>query len=100
MTTHNFRKNTFPLERTRLPKALVLSLKETFGRMGNTIAITLIAVVLAFVTVVGFATYQLFGNSNDTTMEILGFEVGDIEADAPAAALEDLKKVEGVTNIV
>ena len=100
MTTHNFRKNTFPLEKTRLPKALVLSLKETFGRMGNTIAITLIAVVLAFVTVVGFATYQLFGNSNDTTMEILGFEVGDIEADAPAAALEDLKKVEGVTNIV
>ena len=54
ITSHNFKKNHFPLESSRLPLSLAMAGKNIFGSGKKSIFITLIVAGLAFSTCLGF----------------------------------------------
>ena len=100
MSAHNFKKNHFSFEKTNLPSSVILSLKETFGRLGNSIAIVLIAAVLAAVSMVGFGMYNEFGRSAEKMLNFTGMELGEVITDGTPEDIDKLRSVEGVEHVV
>lgn len=96
--THNFRKNSLPLENTRLPINMTLGLKSIFGNKLKNIGIVLIAVLLSFATCMSFAVYENFSRDKESMLDIIGMEGGDIQVVGTGMEEcgETLEKMEGV----
>lgn len=82
ITAHNFKKNHFPLETSRLPLGLAIACKNNFGAMKKSIFIVLIVAVLTTSTCVGFALFQNWALDNKMLLKIVGIEIADIQASA------------------
>lgn len=78
ISTHNFKRNHFPLEKSRLPGALVLAGKHLFGEKGKTLSVFFIVTLLSFSACAGFGLYENFAVRMDNLLKIVGLETGDI----------------------
>ena len=80
ITSHNFRKNHFPLETNRMPLDLAIACKNNFGTLKKSIFVILIVSLLTMSTCIGFALLQNWALNNKTLLRIVGYEFSDIEA--------------------
>ena len=78
ITAHNFKKNHFPLETSRLPLELAIACKNNFGAMKKSIFIILIVTVLTASTLIGFALFQNWALDNRMLLKVVGIEISDI----------------------
>lgn len=78
ISTHNFKRNPFPFEKSRLPGAFVLAGKHLFGEKGKTLSVFCIVTLLSFSVCTGFGLYENFGIRKDNLLKIVGVEAGDI----------------------
>jgi len=76
VNTHNYKKNLFSFDKTNLPIAVTLSLKDTFGRFKNQLGIIFIMMILSLSSVVAFGMTDTFGN-DEGVLKIGGFDVYD-----------------------
>ncbi|MBR0147525.1 MAG: hypothetical protein IJM25_12805 [Eubacterium sp.] len=97
--THNYRKNHFSFEKTSLPVPVTLSLKETFGNPRRNIAMVLIMTILTIAMLSGFGMLENFGTDPDALIVLTGTPNSQMELHAEDGLTEDLKKVEGITNV-
>ncbi|MBO7374524.1 MAG: ABC transporter permease [Lachnospiraceae bacterium] len=81
MNTHNYKKNVFPLDKTNLPMALTLALKETFGKFRGQIGVIVIMAVLGFSAAMGIGIYDSIGKDTDALLRISGLELYDAAVD-------------------
>lgn len=88
--THNFRRNYFPFENSRLPRSLVLAGKYIFGEKVKNVSILCIISLLSFATCVSFALYQNFAQNTDYLLKLVGLEVSDIVLLGDIQTLEDI----------
>ena len=101
ITAHNFKKNHFPLETSRLPLELAIACKNNFGAMKKSIFIILIVAVLTASTCVGFALFQNWALDNKMLLKVVGVEIADIMATTPGDEdfIEDMKGDSDVQSI-
>ncbi len=101
ITAHNFKKNHFPLETSRLPLELAIACKNNFGAMKKSIFIILIVAVLTASTCVGFALFQNWALDNKMLLKVVGVEIADIMATTPGDEdfIEDIKGDSNVQSI-
>ena len=78
ISAHNFKRNHFSFEKSRLPKALALAGKHLFGEKGKTLSVFCIVALLSFSACTGFGLYDNFALHMDNLLKIVGLEVGDI----------------------
>lgn len=83
ITSHNFKKNHFPLETSRLPLNLVIAGKNIFGSGKKSVFIVLIVAVLTFSTCLGFTLFQNWALDQSSLLKLVGFEASDIQVTAP-----------------
>ena len=83
ITSHNFKKNHFPLETSRLPLSLVLAGKNIFGSGKKSVFITLIVAALSFSTCLGFTLFQNWALDQSALLKLVGFESADLQVAAP-----------------
>lgn len=76
--THNFRKNYFPFEKSRLPQSMVLAGKQIMGEKRKNASILCIIALLSFATCAAFAIYENFVLHTDNLMKIVGIEGGNV----------------------
>ena len=100
INAHNFRHNFFSFEKTPLPISLVLSLKDTFGGVGRNMIIVLITVVLTISALVGFGLYENFGRDPQNLVNFMGFEMGNASVVGSVEMGDDLREMDGVTNVL
>ena len=75
---HNFRKNYFPLEKSRQPLVMNLGLKSIFYAKAKNLGILLIVMLLGFACCIGFGMYQDFAVDTDNMLKLVGMEMGDV----------------------
>lgn len=88
---HNFRKNYFPFEKSRLPVSLVLAGKNILGEKKKNLSIGCMVSLLVFATCMGFGIYENFAVDTEYLMRLVGIETGDVFVSCPeptAAAKE------------
>ncbi|MEY8423864.1 ABC transporter permease [Lachnospiraceae bacterium 38-14] len=76
--THNFKKNYFSLEKTRLPLNLAISWKNIFAEKKKNLSVFCIVALLAFSCCIGFSLYENFGTDNEMLLQMIGIDVGNI----------------------
>lgn len=101
ISTHNFKRNHFPFEKSRLPGALVLAGKNLFGEKGKTLSVFCIVTLLSFSVCTGFGLYENWAVRQDNLMKVVGVETGDIlvtgeEAEKAGAELAQWDGIERV----
>ena len=100
INTHNYKKNYFSFEKTPLPIPAVISLKDTFGGIGRNMVMVIIVVILTISALIGFGMYENFGSDPDKLINIFGFEDGTADVMTSENISEDLKDIQGVTNVL
>ena len=101
ITSHNFKKNHFPLESSRLPLSLVMAGKNIFGSGKKSVFITLIVAGLSFSTCLGFTLFQNWALDQSALLKLVGFESADIQVAAPGndEFVEDMLNNENVEKV-
>lgn len=91
--THNFKKNHFGFDKSRLPIPLVLAGKNFMNEKAKNISIFCIVTILAFSACVGFGLYENFAVRSDNLLKMVGTEAGDvvISGDIVEAAGHDME---------
>jgi len=79
ITAHNFKKNHFELENSRLPLDLAISGKHIFGSLKKSVFLTLIISVLTLAMCLGFCLYQNWVIDQSNLLKLVGFETSDIQ---------------------
>lgn len=74
---HNFRKNYFPLEKSRQPLLLGLGIKSIFRAKMKNLGILFITAVLSFSACIGFGMYQNFVLDPAYLLKLVGIQVGN-----------------------
>lgn len=102
ISAHNFKRNHFPFEKSRLPEPLVLAGKQILGEKGKTLSVFCIVALLAFSTCTGFGLYENFASRTDNLLKIVGLEAGDILVTGEGAeqAGEALLHMEGIESVL
>ena len=101
ITSHNFKKNHFPLESNRLPLNLVLAGKNIFGSGKKSVFITLIVAGLTYSTCLGFTLFQNWALDQSALLKLVGFESADIQVTAPGNEdfVKDMQANENVEKV-
>lgn len=73
--THNFKRNHVPLEKSRMPLNMSISLKNMFKNIKQNIISFITIIFLSFLMVIGMAMYQNF--SRKPNLSLLTFELVD-----------------------
>ena len=99
--THNFKKNYFSFEKTKMPIAFTYAMKNLINEKAKNISIFCIVVILAFSACVGFGLYDNFAKNSDTLLKMIGAEAGNIfisgkDMDKIGEQLEDWSEIETV----
>ncbi len=76
VNTHNYKKNLFAFDRTSLPIAVTLALKETFGKFRSQLGVIFIMMILSISTIVAFGMVDTYGG-DEGVMEMGGFDIYD-----------------------
>lgn len=102
VSAHNFKKNHFPFEKSRLPRPLVLAGKNLFGEKGKTLSVFFIVTLLSFSASMGFGMYENFAARRDNLLKIVGLEVGDIlvTGEGVEQAGEELLEMDGIAGVL
>lgn len=74
--THNFRRNYFPLEKSRFSLQAVLGAKSIFGEKAKSITVCFIVMILSFACCAGFSLYENFSANRDNLLKLVGIETG------------------------
>jgi len=101
ITSHNFKKNHFPLEKSHLPLSLALAGKHNFGSLKKSIFVVLIVAFLTSSTCMGFSLFQNWALDNTALLKIVGVEFSDIMVGALGDEdfLEDMKSNSNVKSV-
>ncbi len=99
--THNFKKNSIPLHKTKLPLNIAVGVKYIFGAKLKNIGIMLIISILSFTSCIGFSMYQNFALDKEFMLKLVGAELGTAiaaneESDKMGAVIETWDEVEKV----
>lgn len=99
--THNFKKNYFGFDQSRLSIPLTLAGKNIMNEKAKNTFILCIVVLLSFSACSGFELYENFAANTDNLLAMIGIELGDllIEGGEPEhikKELENWKEVEMV----
>lgn len=76
--THNFKKNYFRFDKSRLPVSLTLAGKSVMYEKTKTISVFCIVMVLGLAACEGFALYENFATDMDNLLKLVGGESGDV----------------------
>lgn len=76
--THNFKKNYFGFDKSRLPVSLTLVGKNLMCERAKNISIFCIVMLLSFSACVGFGLYENFAVQSDNLLKMVGAEAGNI----------------------
>lgn len=79
ITSHNFKKNHFPLETSHLPLSLIMAGKNNLGSLKRSIFITLIVALLTMSTLEGFSMYQNWALDKSKFINLIGIEISDLQ---------------------
>lgn len=98
---HNFKKNYFSFDRTKLPIDLALAGKNILGEKKKNLSIFGIVVLLAFASCTGFGLYENFGKNSDLLFKMVGNDFGDMmlvggDLDQAGEEMEKWQEVESV----
>ncbi|MCL2136220.1 MAG: ABC transporter permease [Coriobacteriia bacterium] len=77
LTTHNFKKNRFSLDKARGSLTWQLALKSALQSKGQMVMIVLIVTVMSFSAVASLAVYDNLGVKKDTFSQLIGGEIPD-----------------------
>ena len=99
--SHNFKKNYFGFDKSKLPFNIVLAGKNMMCEKAKTISIFIIVMILSFSSCVGFAMYENFAVRTDGLMKLVGVEDGNAvisgeDLDDVGKEVEQWKEVEKV----
>ncbi|MDR1068442.1 MAG: ABC transporter permease [Clostridiales Family XIII bacterium] len=89
LITHNFKKNHFPLDRSRGPLSWLLALKSILQSKGQMVMIFIIVTAVSFAASAGLSLYDNMGVHPDMFAKLLGGEMPDAAfvADTPDNAV-------------
>lgn len=99
ISSHNFKKNHFNLEKSRLPLSLALSGKSIFGAPKKSLFICFIVAVLTFSTCLGFTLYQNWALDTSSMLKMIGFEQSDLQISVPGSDPELMAFLESHENV-
>ncbi|MBO5373386.1 MAG: FtsX-like permease family protein [Lachnospiraceae bacterium] len=99
--THNFKKNFFSLEKTKMPLPIVLAMKNLMNETAKNLSVFCIVVILAFAACVGFGLYENFALNTDNLLKMIGAEAGDFfisgeNMDEIGQQIEEWEEIEAV----
>ena len=77
LSTHSFKKNHFPLNRSHGALTLLLAVKSAFQTKGQMVMVFIIVTVVSFVAVAGLSIYVNLGVHPETFAQVLGGELPD-----------------------
>ncbi|MCR5233928.1 MAG: ABC transporter permease [Lachnospiraceae bacterium] len=96
INAHNYKRNYFAFDRTELPTAVTLALKETFGRFSSQLGIIFIAAILTISTTTGFGMIDTFFYDDEAVMNMGGFLAEDASTGGSDAMYNNLVTLPGV----
>ena len=101
ITSHNFKKNHFPLEKSRLPLNLAMAGKNNFGSMKKSIFVALIVAFLTSSTCMGFSLFENWALDNTALLNVVGVEFSDVMAGGliDKDFLEDMRSNSNVKSV-
>lgn len=76
VNTHNYKKNLFAFDKTKMPIAVTMALKETFGKFRSQIGIVFIMIILSIASMVAFGMAENYGN-DDGVLALSGIDECD-----------------------
>lgn len=95
---HNFRRNFFPLHKSRQPLLLALGMKNIFSTGLKSLGIIFVVTLLGFASCVGFYLYQNFVLETELVRNLTGVEFG--QAGYAGEGLDELgKEIEGFKQV-
>ncbi|MBE5962190.1 MAG: ABC transporter permease [Lachnospiraceae bacterium] len=102
--THNFKKNHLPYDTVNLPFTLHTGLKGMFQNKRQNIAIGIISLMLAFVSIFSATIYYNFVVEPSAFLRIIGMEKGQIivtyEGEKPEEAKQQIAGLDGVKKVL
>ncbi|MDR1807423.1 MAG: FtsX-like permease family protein [Propionibacteriaceae bacterium] len=100
LSAHSFRRNWFPLDRSRGPLAWLLAAKQTLQTTGQAAMVAAITAVVAFTSVALVSTYHVTAVDTDRFVGLIAGELTDAQVtatpEAADAVLADLQTRPGV----
>ena len=98
VNTHNYKKNLFAFDKTALPIAVTLSLKETFGRFRSQLGVIFIMMILAISTMIGFGLADTYG-TDEGCIELAGIDMYDVALDGSEAMAETVRSMSTIKDV-
>ena len=99
INTHNFKKNYFAFDKTSLPVAVTLSLKETFGKFRSQLGIIFIMCILTISTMVGFGMVDSYGRNEEGIINLGGFIMSDALVTGDSLMADNIAAMSTVSNV-
>ncbi len=99
INAHNYKRNFFAFDKTSLPVAITLSLKETFGRFKSQIGIIFIMILLTISTMVGFGMVDSYGRDGQGIINMGGFIMSDAIVTGDTAMAENIASMSTVSTV-
>lgn len=97
VNTHNYKKNHFAFDKTSMPIAITLALKDTFGKFKNQIGVVFIMMILAISTIVAFGMVDSFGD-DDGVINVSGIDICDAQCNGSEAMENVIASMSTVDN--
>lgn len=97
INTHNYKKNLFAFDKTSLPIAITLALKETFGRFRSQIGVIFIVMILSIATIIGFGLADTYG-TDEGCIELAGIDMYDAAFGGSESMAESVRGFKTVQN--
>jgi len=99
--THNFKKNHFGFDKTKMPVSLALAGKNLMNEKAKNLSVFCIVMILAFSACMGFGLYENFAVRKDALLKMVGVESGDLiiaggDMEAIGEELEGWEEIESV----
>ncbi len=98
VNTHNFKKNFFTFDKTSLPIAVTLALKETFGRFKSQLGVIFIMMILAIATIIGFGMADTYG-TDEGCIQLSGIDMYDADFGGSEAMAESVRGLSTVKDV-
>ena len=99
INAHNYKKNNFAFDKTSLPIAITLSLKETFGKFRSQLGIIFIMGILTISTMVGFGMVDSYGKDEEGIINLGGFIMSDVMATGDAVMADNISTMSSVSHV-
>lgn len=99
INAHNYKKNYFAFDKTTLPIAVTLSLKETFGKFRSQLGIIFIMAILTISTMVGFGMVDSYGRGGEGVINMGGFIMSDALVKGDSVMADNIAGMSTVSHV-